>query len=484
MGFKDWAAKNLFGIDNYRYSNANGQHEYWQTTNYNVLSGYVSLLDKMGGYSEANMLKIACTLPEVFAPIWEIASRVMRAKWVLKDANGEVIENNKDFNRLTGKVNYQETFAELLFMAVFYKYATGNRYFYKYIPETLPANNTSYIKAVWMLQSDKVTINLLPSPPNKYVTTGIDQLVRNYRVDDGVDTIELKPESVYHDAYVSLQQSGSYSTQDKLKGTSPLLACIMPITTIYAVHEATGTIFQKGGILGLLISKKGDKDGLDALTPNEKNELMQDLQSRSGLTDGRTPFGITRYPLDFLKMGMSIKDLEPFMTLDANTARIYTCIGVDPELMPRKDNSTYENLSQAEKNTYNKVVIPEANEIANILTAFWGFDAKGYTIHADFSHIEVLQEDKKLKAELDSKNHSTYYGRFVNGLWTLNDWLTAIGKEPVSTPLYDKLIYDMTPEEQDKVKQVINIRSNATGNNADGGQGTTGSQQENQSGSN
>jgi hypothetical protein len=64
---------------------------------YNLLNGF---------YSSQNFIELFYSVPEVFAPVHEIASRVADATWQLKkDWNDEVDYKDADFNRLFTQPN-------------------------------------------------------------------------------------------------------------------------------------------------------------------------------------------------------------------------------------------------------------------------------------------------------------------------------------------------------------------------------------------
>ena len=59
-----------------------------------------------GPYNRQNFINLFYALPEIFAPVHEIASRVADANFQLRAINSDkVIENDKDFNRLFTEPN-------------------------------------------------------------------------------------------------------------------------------------------------------------------------------------------------------------------------------------------------------------------------------------------------------------------------------------------------------------------------------------------
>lgn len=466
---------NFYGLQwgkNFTYQKTAAGHEYWQGGG-NSIASYDSLFKH--GYTEKELMKLFLNVPEIFAPIHEIASRVMIGKYTLVNDKGEAVENNKLWNKLGKNPNWQETFNEMLYMAIVYKYVTGNRYFYRNIPATLSIKSQN-ISAAWVLPSQYIEIKEKQSKPKLFTTTSAADLIEKYIYDDEADKQEFSNDVVYHDKYLSLDDE---RFDECRKGVSPLAACEYNITNLVATYAARGIIFIKHGALGFFVSKAGDASGMVALTPGEKEEVNQDFSNTYGITGGKSPIGITRQPLEFIRTGLSIKDLEPFKETAADASTIYTVLGVPTELMPAMERNNLDSLKNAERSLYQNKVINEAEELANILTQWWGFADLGLKIKSSFDHISVLQENKKEMAEVDAKNQDTYLGRFTCGQMTLNDWRAIIGKEPVKNKLYDKLVFDMTPDELATVQNILSMNKKVSyGNNqAQSGQGvTTGTQ--------
>src|SRR6185503_8842402 len=70
----------------------------WSPDEPNLKNHILNLLD--GFYGQANFLELFHCLPEIFAPIHEIASRVADARWEIRKAwNDEVDYLDENFNR-------------------------------------------------------------------------------------------------------------------------------------------------------------------------------------------------------------------------------------------------------------------------------------------------------------------------------------------------------------------------------------------------
>lgn len=427
------------------------------------LGKFVSCL--VGGYSEENMLKLFMTIPEVFAPIDTIASAVCSANWELRRiSDNEVVSNNTDWNKLFERPNWKQDWTKLIYNAVVYKYTTGNRYIYTYIPDAL-AIKMSNIVNLFTLPPQYTTVKVKTDRPNYLVAQSANDLIEYYDYAAGRDRAKIKPEYVIHDAFIDVR--GGMDEADIVRGRSPLASCEYPMSNIMAVYEARNVIYVKRGALGFLVSKVSDGSGLVALTPAEKKEALEDYASTYGISRGKSPVGISRIPMEFIKTAMSISELEPFKETDASSDALYAALRVPRELKPRPEGATYENQQKAERRLYTHVAIPEANQLASLIGRACKLKDLGLYLYPSFEHIEALQDDKKLESEVGWKNNETLRVRFLNGVITLNMWIVEAGYEAVTgVPLYDKRIYQMDEAEQALVQSFLktgNQNSNSNG---------------------
>lgn len=429
------------------------------------LGKFISCLT--GGYSEENMVRLFMTIPEVFAPIDTIASAVCSAKWELRKLkDDEVVTNYEDWNKLFERPNWKQDWHKLLYNAVVYKYTTGNRYIYTYVPGVLTIKLSNIVN-LFVLPPQHTTVKVKTDRPSYLVAESANDLIEYYDFNAGRDRAKIKPEYVIHDAFIDVKNE--CDDADIVRGKSPLAACEYPMSNIMAVYEARNVIYVKRGALGFMVSKVSDGSGLVALTPAEKKEAIEDYNKTYGVTKGKSPIGISRFPLEFIKTAMSISELEPFKETEASSDAIYGALRVPTDLKPRKDGATFENQQKAERRLYTHVAIPEAAQWAVLISRACKLKELGFYLYPSFEHIEALQEDKKLKSEVDWKNNETARVRFLNGIITLNTWIVEAGYEAITgVPLYDKTIFQMDDTERAIVMAVIKNNSGNNQNNNNG----------------
>lgn len=412
-----------------------------------------------GFYGPQNFINLFDCLPEIFAPVHEIASRVAGCNWQLKKTwNDEVDYGNSQFNRLFSQPNPLMSFKQFVYQAVCYEILTGKQFFYKNRPGTLKLGEFDSVVTWSNLQAQAVCVDMHASA-DPYSITSLSDLVRQYRQPVNGRERAFAPDSVLPICNLSLRNSWDLNkSRSQLRGADKAIRNLIP------VYEARGVIYIKRGALGFLVSKKGDESGLIPLGKSEKAQLRKDVDETYGLTGDKSTVGITDQPIEFVRTAMSIKELEPFEETLADAVAIYATLRVPRHLVPSKNNSTFANADADMKSFYSDVIIPWAERYAQAWTNFFQLetDLRRY-VAADFSHVDVLQENRKEKAEVDSTTGATYKDRWLSGACTLNDWIVANGDAKVTgNPLYEKRLLELTPDELEQVKAVINMNSNGT----------------------
>lgn len=408
-----------------------------------------------GPYHRQNFINLFYCLPEIAAPVHEIASRVADAAWQLRsDRTDEVITTDKDFNRLFSNPNPLMSFKQLCYQAVCYEILTGCSLSTINIPSTLPRWYTNII--TWTNIPSQSCTPIKKKNVDPYTATSIEDYIEGYQTGDGR---KFDPKKVINISNYDLISG------NKIDGyTSQLIGAKLAIRNLLPVYEARGVIYIKRGALGFIVSKKSDESGLVSLTPKEKDQAQNEFQGTYGLRSGQNQIGVVSAPVEFVKTAMSIQELQPFDETLADALAIYACLRVPRHLCPTKDASTFSNAGADMKSFYEDTIIPTANRYAETWTN--EFAIPNRKIYADFSNVGILQENKKEKASVDQINGNMYLQRFVSGVGTLNDWRVSNGEKPDTNAMYNKLIFNMDPTELDLVEKIINLKAASSGKSA------------------
>ena len=309
-----------------RYKKDSADNHIYTLTDAN-LGNFLSCFD--GQYSEKNMIELFENIPEIFAPINAIADRVTKGIWELvKEGTEDVVTNNNQWNKIKSNPNWKQSFNKFIYNTVVYKYICGNYYFYKYIPENFK-NKFENIVSLWLLPPQHTKTKLKTNRTKYYYTTQIQDFVEYYVVKIEDYEQNIYPEYVLHEGYIDIDGN-------TLKGISPLKAAEYPISNLIAVYKARNTIYNKRGALGAIVNKNTDASGSVALTTKDKKELRDEFNNDFGVTNGKDPIAITSIPIDFVRFGMSIQELMPFEETFADTAAIYSILGVPRSLIHTK----------------------------------------------------------------------------------------------------------------------------------------------------
>lgn len=407
-------------------------------------------------------------IPEVFFPIEYIASRISGGNFQLKkEADDSVVWRNYTVNKLLNKPNCVFSWKEFVHDHFVWKLTTGTSFI-----RAVTAIDVDYrsVLAYWVLPSDRVEVR----PPRAliplYDVSEVSDLIASVNV-MGVFGVQMQidPRQVMidRDGIATLLSENSY-----MKAHSRLDSLKKNIANLLSVYDARNVIFTKRGGIGYIVSRKMDATGTEALTENEKKQLVEQNAERYGLGKGQLPYGISDVPIDFVRTNLSIAELQPFDETLADAINIAGAYGVPAVLVPRKDQSTFSNQATAEKTVYASVVIPMAKEFCKMFTSFIGLDKSGLYLDVDFSGVDCMQDGLKTEEEVKKLVNDRCRQQFLDGLITLNDWRGQIGEaqiEEKENPLFSKLKFDMTDEDLEIVNKIILNQQNPNnnGNRAD-----------------
>ena len=218
-------------------------------------------------------------------------------------------------------------------------------------------------------------------------------------------------------------------------------------------------IYLKRGALGFVVALKEDEAGTVALEPSEKEELRNQVNSKYGVGEGKSPWAITDIPVNFVRTNLSITELQPFDETLEDAIKIASVFGIPSVLVPRKDQSTFSNQDTAEKSVYTSVIIPAAKRFCEALTTFLGLDQKGLYLDCDFNDVACLQVGLKEGEEVKKLINERCLSQFNNGLISINDWRSQIHEDALEGEIFDKTKFEMTPEEIAKVDSVIKAQA-------------------------
>ena len=194
--------------------------------------------------------------------------------------------------------------------------------------------------------------------------------------------------------------------------------------------DASANLLQNRGAIGMITDKSQRP-----MSPEEVQKAQAVWDSNN---NGLKKFGkvsVTNKDLGYISMAMSPTDLKLIESGVVNLRAICNVFGVDSSLFNDPDNKTYSNRTEAEKSLYTNAIIPLSDKLSEALTNFIcknHFPDKTVRMRQDFSTVEVLQENKKDKTEILTK-------QVDSGIITPNEAREKLGDPKHSSPEADLL---------------------------------------------
>lgn len=410
-----------------------------------------------------NFIQMFKTIPEVFWPIDYIAKRISEAHFDLKRTKDDSIVwcNRLGADAILKQPNPLMTWREVVYQHFVYKLATGNAFFRAAMPESITADA---IKFQWCSNYWSLPAHLVEVKPREY-SFGVpmfgiadaEDLIKGYSLNLGANSgLTIPYFHIWHDrdGIPELTKGIGY-----LKSDSRLLSVKKPIANLVAVYEARNVIYLKRGAVGFIVADKKDVTGTLALEPNEKDELRKEIEGKYGVGEGKSPYAVTDIPVNFVRTNLSIAELQPFEETLEDAIKIASVFGIPAVLVPRKDQSTFSNQDSAEKSVYTSVIIPATKRFCEALTTFLGLDQKGLYLDCDFSDVACLQVGIKENEEVKKLVNERCLSQFNNGLISINDWRAQIHEDALDGEIFDKVKFEMTPEEIAIIDRVIKAQT-------------------------
>ena len=402
------------------------------------------LFGRFNPYAESNFLNTYKYIGEVQYPIRYLTDRALKGNILLKRfSDDSVVWNNDYVNKLMLQANYYENFKELMVEYIVMRLITGNAYIYADTEPIFSKALYKYCDRYFVLPSQDVFAELDFAKPftedkvKYYTCTYLNQVRR------------IPKELVLH-----IKDSQDYD-EETFKGFSRLLSQKYTLANLVAVYEARNVIYTKRGALGAIISGKSDQDGTQPLTPKEIEELQDKFQRNYGLRSDKNQLVISEAPISYVQFGKSISELQPFEETLQDAIQIAGIFGVNKELIPRKDNSTFSNQRAAEIDCYSNVVMPLVNEFLDKFSHWSGLYDDGLYLSADFSQVDILVANRKEREEKNRIISEKCKMEFNMGIITLNDWRTQLDMDRIEDSLYDKTLPQMSDADVARLRTIL-----------------------------
>ena len=212
---------------------------------------------------------------------------------------------------------------------------------------------------------------------------------------------------------------------------SRIQSLAVPINNIIGAYESLNTLINFRGAQGFLSPEK-DPMGTVPLAGEDKESLQADFR-RYGLKRGQWQVIIASASLKWQQMGYPTKDLMLIETIENAIQAV--CDGYNYPFRLLSNNSS-NSLGGTDAGIFNRAlyqdtIIPEAMSDMEQWNNFFNTADYNIIIDKDYSHVPVLQQDKKQAAEARKALNDALEKEWRNGMITLNQWLIKNGEDPM-----------------------------------------------------
>jgi len=168
-----------------------------------------------------------------------------------------------------------------------------------------------------------------------------------------------------------------------------------PLSNIKAGYHKRNVLLENMGAIGILSSTKSDMGGVIPMDPEEKNEIQKDWVKRN-----KDQLVITESDVKWTPLSYPTKDLMLFEELTEDKMAIIDAYGLSYYLFSQSKGATFTNVREGMRMTYQDTIIPETEQMYSTISHQLGLTDSGFMLVPDFSHVPVLQENEKEKADV------------------------------------------------------------------------------------
>lgn len=345
--------------------------------------------------TDTNAFSLANTVAELYHPIDFIADRGSKLRFYIADKNGVEVPNT-ELNRFINSINPLYSFSDLFYQSIFSYLSDGNIFHYVNVPSSYKNVSPNNISRVDVLQPDKVSIQ-------EYTNISIldiqsqNDIIKELRYSDNSanqKTLEVSKLSLYNVDMTRKQMSFILSK-------SPLFKSYRSINNLLATYSARYNVYVNNGSAGYL-SKKGTNTGIESIVGG-REDIIKDINSRNGLTGRRNLWGISSVPIEFVNTLVDIQKLMPFEETLEDSIKIAATFQIPANLVPRKDQSTFDNQLEAERSVWENTLMSIVDTTCGNFTKTFRLDKIGYQIKADYSSVSALKQNESSVEDVMAK---------------------------------------------------------------------------------
>lgn len=415
-----------------------GGEVYDVSTDYDIKNiGTLVLPEKL---SDKNAYTLACAVAEIYFPVDFYADRISKLRFYIANKQGKEIASSELSRLISNDINPLFTFSDLVYQYVFSLLGDGNAINYLTVPSTYSTIAPSTIQRWDVLAPNQVTLQEYNNLSTLNVKS-LSEIVKRITYDEhGIRTQELPVDRVVIHNYSTRRKQNSM-----VLAKSPLWGANKSIDTLLAVYSARYNVYANNGAAGYLAKKVSGNRNTQfeeaIMDGNRRQDILDDINNRNGVTGRRNIWGISGVPIEFVKTLATISELLPFEETLEDSIKIAGLFQIPAVLVPRKDQSTFSNQQTAEVTVWENGLLAMATTVCENLAKMFRFPSNT-TIRFDTSNVSALKENEMQQEQLNTIKMQNYGTLYKDGIIKYNEMLTALGLPTVENG--DRYVYEMT----------------------------------------
>ena len=226
---------------------------------------------------------------------------------------------------------------------------------------------------------------------NLLTTNKLNGLISHYQFNFNGKIYNINTEDVWTMTTASLSGDSFLYPDRKLD------SLLKSISNIELNYKSRNELMKGLGAVGM-ISSNQNFDGQSIPLEEEEIKELQDDFAKYRLADGDYKYLITKSNLKWTPMTVAVKEMEFWQGLKIDTLTICDVLNYPSALLSSSQLEVkYSNFNETKKILYTDKIIPNATEIDYSFNQYFAKE-KEY-LQTDYSHLQVLQKDKKETAE-------------------------------------------------------------------------------------
>lgn len=348
-----------------------------------------------------NAFILANSVSEIFFPVDFYADRISKLRFIIANKSGREVASSESNRLISDEINPIFSFSDLIYNYVFSLLADGNAINYLGIPSIYKTVSPATIERWDVLQPNLVDIDEHTNF-NILTISSLNEAIKKAEFNQGGGLRQQLEISRLYIQNVGLKRK----VNSIIFSEGLLWKANKSIDTLLSVYSARYNVYANNGAAGYLSHKatSNTNSDLEAVIAgaNKREQILADINQRNGLTGRRNLWGVSGVPIEFVKTLATINELQPFEETLEDSIKIASVFQIPPVLVPRKDQSTFDNQQGAEKNVWENGLLSMAGTVCQNLTKMFRI-ANGNKIWFDSSNVTALTQNQSEKEDLTAK---------------------------------------------------------------------------------